>query len=101
MTISARGRYALRLMIDLAQHAEAGWVSLKEISARQDISAKYLEQIVPILNKIPLVSFFFDRKGNYISNRKLLILLKANIVIPAEHEPTPAQVSPASKASRL
>lgn len=67
-----------------------------KISDRQDLRSG-----VPILNKIPLVSFFFDRKGNYISNRKLLILLKANIVIPAEHEPTPAQVSPASKASRL
>ncbi|MEM7306526.1 MAG: hypothetical protein AAF682_07645 [Planctomycetota bacterium] len=47
---------------------------------------------VPILNKIPLVSFFFERKGNFVSNRKLLILLKANIVIPEEHEPTAAQL---------
>jgi type II secretory pathway component GspD/PulD (secretin) len=67
-----------------------------KVSDRQDQHSG-----VPILNKIPLVSFFFDRKGNYISNRKLLILLKASIVIPSEHEPTPAQVSPASKASRL
>lgn len=49
---------------------------------------------VPILNRIPIVSFFFERKGKYISNRKLLILLKASIVIPGEHEPTPAQVNP-------
>ena len=47
---------------------------------------------VPVLNKIPLVSFFFERKGNFVSNRKLLILLKANIVIPEEHEPTEAQL---------
>ncbi len=47
---------------------------------------------VPILNKIPLISFLFERKGTFISNRKLLILLKANIVIPAELEPTPAQL---------
>jgi type II secretory pathway component GspD/PulD (secretin) len=47
---------------------------------------------VPILNKIPIISFFFERKGNYISNSKLLILLKANIVIPKEHEPTAAQL---------
>ncbi|MBI5362334.1 MAG: hypothetical protein HZA53_04085 [Planctomycetes bacterium] len=67
-----------------------------KVSDRQDLRSG-----VPILNKIPLVSFFFDRKGNYVSNRKLLILLKANIVIPVEHEPTPAQVAPASKASRL
>jgi type II secretory pathway component GspD/PulD (secretin) len=47
---------------------------------------------VPILNKIPILSFFFERKGNFVSNRKLLILLKASIVIPKEHEPTPAQL---------
>lgn len=55
---------------------------------------------VPILNKIPIVSFFFDRKGNYVSNRKLLILLKANIVIPQEHEPTPAQLGTPTTASK-
>jgi Flp pilus assembly secretin CpaC/tetratricopeptide (TPR) repeat protein len=52
---------------------------------------------VPILNKIPIVSFFFNRKGQYVSNRKLLILLKAGIVIPQEHEPTPAQLGPTTR----
>ena len=52
---------------------------------------------VPILNKIPIVSFLFDRKGNYVSNRKLLVLLRANIVIPQESEPTPAQTGGASR----
>jgi Flp pilus assembly secretin CpaC len=47
---------------------------------------------IPFLSKIPFLSFLFERKGNYVSNRKLLILLKASIVIPAEHEPTPAQL---------
>lgn len=47
---------------------------------------------VPILNKIPLLSVFFSRKGNYINNRKLLILLKASIVMWQEHQPTPAQM---------
>jgi len=65
-----------------------------KVSDKQDLRSG-----VPILNKIPIVSFFFDRKGTYISNRKLLILLKANIVIPAEHEPTPAQVNPPTKKS--
>jgi type II secretory pathway component GspD/PulD (secretin) len=46
----------------------------------------------PILNKIPLISFLFERQGSFVTNRKLLILLKAKIVIPAEHEPTPAQL---------
>lgn len=47
---------------------------------------------IPFLNKIPFLSFLFERKGNYVSNRKLLILLKAGIVIPEEHEPTSAQL---------
>ncbi len=47
---------------------------------------------VPILNKIPLLSALFERKGSLISNRKLLILLQANIIIPEELEPTPAEL---------
>lgn len=60
-----------------------------KVSDKQDQSSG-----VPFLNKIPLVSFFFSRQGKYVSNRKLLILLKANIVIPQESEPTPAQITP-------
>lgn len=51
MKVSTRGRYALRLMIDLAQHNDDGYISLKEISARQDITVRYLEQIIAILLK--------------------------------------------------
>ncbi len=47
---------------------------------------------VPILNKIPIVSFFFERQGTFVTNRKLLILLKAKIVIPQELEPSPSQL---------
>lgn len=47
---------------------------------------------IPILNKIPVLSFFFSRKGTYVSNRKLMILVRAEIVILGEREPTPAQV---------
>jgi type II secretory pathway component GspD/PulD (secretin)/tetratricopeptide (TPR) repeat protein len=47
---------------------------------------------VPILNKIPILSLFFERKGTFISNRKLLILLRANILIPTELAPTPAEM---------
>ncbi|MFM7280170.1 MAG: hypothetical protein ACKO32_00120, partial [Planctomycetia bacterium] len=67
-----------------------------KVSDRQDMASG-----VPILNKIPIVSFLFDRQGNYVSNRKLLVLLKASIVIPIEHEPTPAQLRPQVKKSRL
>ena len=47
---------------------------------------------VPILNKIPIISFLFERQGTFVSNRKLLILLKAKIVIPQESEPSPSQM---------
>lgn len=46
---------------------------------------------VPLLNKIPVLSALFERKGNFVSNRKLLILLRADIVIPSAMEPTPAE----------
>ena len=49
--ISTKGRYALRMMLDLAEHQKDGYVALKDVAARQGISKKYLEQIVPILNR--------------------------------------------------
>ena len=51
MKISTKGRYALRMLLDLAEQREKGFVALKEIAQRQNISKKYLEQIVPILNR--------------------------------------------------
>ena len=48
MKISTKGRYALRMVIDLAEHADDGFISLKDIAARQGISKKYLEQLVPL-----------------------------------------------------
>ena len=58
-----------------------------KVSEKQDLRSG-----IPIVNKIPVVRFLFERKGSYVSNRKLLILIKANIVIPQESEPTPAQL---------
>lgn len=51
MKISTKGRYALRMLLDLAEHQNDGFIALKDIASRQDISKKYLEQIIPILNK--------------------------------------------------
>ena len=51
MKISTKGRYALRMMLDLAAHQGDGYVALKDIAQRQEISKKYLEQIVPMLSK--------------------------------------------------
>ena len=55
MKISTKGRYALRLMIDLAQHDAGGYIPLRDISKRQQISAKYLEQIVVQLSRAGFV----------------------------------------------
>ena len=51
MKISTKGRYALRMMCDLAQHINSGYISLKDVAERQNISKKYLVQIVPMLYK--------------------------------------------------
>ncbi|MDE6728806.1 MAG: Rrf2 family transcriptional regulator [Oscillospiraceae bacterium] len=65
MKISTKGRYALRMMIDLAMHQGNGCVALKDIAARQDISKKYLEQIVPLLNKAELLKTNRGYQGGY------------------------------------
>lgn len=65
MLISTRGRYALRMMLDLAEHADEGYVSLKDIARRQEVSKKYLEQIVPILSLFGLVQTARGYQGGY------------------------------------
>lgn len=70
MKISTRGRYALRVMIDLAMNENNGYISLKDIANRQEISMKYLEQIVSVLNKAGLVDALRGNNGGYKLNRK-------------------------------
>lgn len=65
MKISTKGRYALRMMIDLAQNQGDGYVSLKDIANRQEISKKYLEQIVAILNKPDVLRTNRGYQGGY------------------------------------
>ena len=66
MKISTKGRYALRMLYDLALHHEEGYISLKDIAERQNISKKYLEQIVPLLNKTGLLRTNRGNKGGYM-----------------------------------
>lgn len=66
MKISTKGRYALRMLYDLALHQEEDYVSLKDIAERQNISKKYLEQIVPLLNKTGLLRTNRGNKGGYM-----------------------------------
>lgn len=65
MKISTKGRYALRMMLDLAEHQNDGFVALKDIAERQNISKKYLEQIVPILNKADVLRTTRGFQGGY------------------------------------
>ena len=67
MIISTRGRYALRVMLDLAGHE--GFVPLKDISARQGISHKYLESIMTLLSKNGFVEGIHGKGGGYRLNR--------------------------------
>ena len=70
MKISTRGRYALRLMLDLAKNQTGEPVSLKDIATRQGISDKYLEQIISVLNKAGYVKSVRGAQGGYILTRK-------------------------------
>ncbi len=66
MKFSTRGRYALRFMIDLAQHEVEGPVPLRDVGKRQDISTKYLEQIVSALNRAGLIRSVRGNQGGYL-----------------------------------
>lgn len=65
MKISTKGRYALRLMMDLAMHNTGSPISLKDIAVRQGISEKYLEQIISVLNKAGYVKSMRGAQGGY------------------------------------
>ena len=65
MKISTKGRYALRLMVDLAEHRDSGFIALKDVAKRQNISKKYLEQIVPVLNGAGLLATNRGNRGGY------------------------------------
>ena len=65
MNITSKGRYALRVMLDLAQHREEGYISLKTIAERQGYSMKYLEMIVGSLKRAGLVASIRGKEGGY------------------------------------
>lgn len=65
MMISTRGRYALRVMIDLAEHIDEGYIPLQTIAKRQGISEKYLESILAVLSKAGLLVAVRGKGGGY------------------------------------
>lgn len=63
--ISTRGRYALRVMVDLSEHTEQGFIPMKDVAKRQELSLKYLERIMPVLVKSRLVEGIQGKGGGY------------------------------------
>lgn len=84
MKISTKGRYALRMLLDLAQHQEEGYVSLKDIAQRQNISKKYLEQIVPMLNRGGILRTNRGNRGGYMLAKSAGILTVGDVLRATE-----------------
>lgn len=70
MIVSTRGRYALRVLLDLAQQPKDSWTALKEIAERQNISQKYIEAIMTLLSKNGYVDAMHGKGGGYKLNRE-------------------------------
>ena len=65
MLISTRGRYALRVMLDLAQNQSDGYIAMKKVAERQGLSLKYIEKIMPVLSKNNYVEGVHGKGGGY------------------------------------
>ena len=65
MMVSSRGRYALRVMVDIAENGRGDYIPMKEVSERQDISLKYMEKIMPALVSAGLVEGVHGKGGGY------------------------------------
>ncbi len=63
--ISTRGRYALRVLIDLADHSSGNYIPMKDVAERQKLSLKYLERILPTLTKARLIEGVHGKGGGY------------------------------------
>jgi len=91
MKISTRGRYALRLMLDLAVYGGEGPTSLRDVSARQNISDKYLEQIVTPLSRAGLVRSVRGAGGGYLLTRRPEEYTVGEILRPVEGDLAPVE----------
>lgn len=70
MMISTKGRYALRVMIELAEHQHDGYIPMKTVAERQGISLKYLEKILPALTKNGYIEGIHGKGGGYKLTRE-------------------------------
>lgn len=65
MMISTKGRYALRVLLDLAENDSGGYIPMKDVASRQELSLKYIERIMPVLTKNALVEGVHGKGGGY------------------------------------
>lgn len=70
MLISTRGRYALRVLLDLAEHQKDGYIAMKNVAQRQELSLKYIERIMPVLSKNHYVEGVQGKGGGYRLSRE-------------------------------
>ena len=91
MMISTKGRYALRIMIDLAQHDSDIPVSVREIADRQDISGKYMEQIIGVLTRAGLLRSVRGAQGGYHLTRPPKEITVGMILRATEGDLAPAE----------
>lgn len=87
--ISTRGRYALRVMIDLAEHRSGRYIPMKEVAARQEISLKYIERIMPLLTKAGFVEGQHGKGGGYMLRREPESYTAGEILRAAEGDLAP------------
>lgn len=88
--ISTKGRYALRMMVDIAKHGTNECVSLRQISKRQNISIKYLEQLVPFLLSANLLSSIRGAHGGYKLKKNPESITCKDIIFATEDHIAPA-----------
>ena len=68
--ISTKGRYSVRILLDLAEHHNGGYIPMKEVAARQDISLKYIERLMPALKSAGLIDSVHGAGGGYRLTRE-------------------------------
>ena len=93
MRLSTKGRYALRLMLDIALQPEGEPVSLRDVAKRQEISVKYLEQLAPPLTRAGLLRSIRGSSGGYLLTREPAAYTVGEILRAAEGELVPVECS--------
>ena len=99
MIVSTKGRYALRVMVCLAQSGDSDYVPLKEIAEDEGISQKYLESIMTILSKADFVDASHGKNGGYRLNRPVAGYTVGDILRLTEGDLSPEAAMPSASAT--